>query len=270
MIRLIGFDLDDTLLNSQKEIGDKEAIQEAIKRGVKVVFCSGRPLVKQTIDYYKEIDFVNDAYYVAYNGVVVYKVSDGSIVSMHNLNGFELAHIYEVVSKEAEKIDGDFALYTHYNNSVYTDRLNFFVNLENKYNHIEVIQKEYWKDEKFVAHKFMVGADPKDIKKLFAAIKDKFDDYTCLISMPCFIEIFKKEADKYRGLVEVSKLYGINEDEIMAFGDSMNDYPMIKNAYIGVAMGNSIDEIKKVSKYITDDNDHYGITKALKKYKIID
>ena len=88
--------------------------------------------------------------------------------------------------------------------------------------------------------------------------------------MPCFIEIFKKDADKYQGLVKVAKMYGIKENEIMAFGDSMNDYPMIKNAYVGVAMGNSVDMIKEVSNYITDDNDHYGITKALKKYNVID
>ena len=68
MIKIIGFDLDDTLLNSKKEIGDKEAILKAIDNGVKVVFCSGRPLVKQTIDYYKELGLSQDTYYVAYNG----------------------------------------------------------------------------------------------------------------------------------------------------------------------------------------------------------
>ena len=87
--------------------------------------------------------------------------------------------------------------------------------------------------------------------------------------MPCFIEVFKKDVDKYQGLLKVAKLYGINEDEIMAFGDSMNDYPMVKNAAIGIAMGNSVAEIKKVSDFVTDDNDHFGITKALKKYNVI-
>ena len=50
----------------------------------------------------------------------------------------------------------------------------------------------------------------------------------------------------------------------------MNDYPMIKNAHIGIAMGNSVKEIKKISDYVTLDNDNFGITSALKKYKVIE
>ena len=269
MVKLIGFDLDDTLLNSQKEIGDKEAIVEAINKGVKIVFCSGRPLVKQTIDYYQELSFVDEAYYVAYNGVVIYKVKNSEIVYMNNLKNFDLKAIYDVVKKEADLLDGDYALYVHYDNTVYTDRLNYFVNLENQYNHIDVIEREYWKEKDFVAHKFMVGGDPKDIAILYDKIKDKFSEYTCLISMPCFIEIFNRDADKYQGLVRVAEMYGIEKNEIMAFGDSMNDYPMIKNAHIGVAMGNSVAAIKEVSTFVTDDNDHFGITKALKKYNVI-
>lgn len=269
MIKLIGFDLDDTLLNSKKEIGDKDSVVEAIKKGVKVVFCSGRPLVKQTIDYYQELGFVDEAYYVAYNGVVIYKVSNGEVVYMNNLKSSDLGYIYNTVKLEADLLDGDYALYVHYDNTVYTDKINPFVNLENHYNHIEVIKRNYWEEKDFVAHKFMVGADPKDIAVLYQKIKDKFPEYTCLISMPCFIEIFKKDVDKYQGLLRVAEMYEIEENEIMAFGDSMNDYPMVKNAAIGIAMGNSVAEIKKVSDFVTDDNDHFGITKALKKYNVI-
>ena len=299
MIKIIGFDLDDTLLNSKNEIGDKEAILKAIDNGVKIVFCSGRPLVKQTVDYYKELGLSQDTYYVAYNGVVIYNVGTGNIEYMNNLNNEDVKKIYHIVNQEIAGLNCNvmkegfskegfskegfskegfskegfskegFSLYIHYNNTVYTDRHNFFVDLEHQYNHIDVIEREFWLDDS-IAHKFMIGADPKDINKLYQLIKDKFTDYTCLISMPCFIEIFKKDADKYQGLVKVAKMYGINENEIMAFGDSMNDYPMIKNAYVGVAMGNSVDKIKEVSDYVTDDNDHYGITKALKKYNVID
>ena len=277
MIKIIGFDLDDTLLNSDKKINDKEAILEAINRGVKIVFCSGRPFVQRTKEYYQELGLNSNTYYVAYNGVVIYDVSNSNIVSMNNLDNYDITYIYQniknvidsVLTNESLSSEG-FALYTHYDNVVYTDRHNHFVDLEHLYNNIDVIERDFWKESSFVAHKFMVGGDPKDIKILYDLIKDKLNDYTCLISMPCFIEVFKKDVDKYQGLVSVARMYGISEDEIMAFGDSMNDYPMIKNAHIGIAMGNSVETIKEVSDYVTDDNDNYGITKALKKYKIID
>ena len=45
-IRLIALDIDDTLLDSTGKIlpSTKKALQKALKQGIKVVLCSGRPL----------------------------------------------------------------------------------------------------------------------------------------------------------------------------------------------------------------------------------
>ena len=42
----------------------------------------------------------------------------------------------------------------------------------------------------------------------------------------------------------------------------MNDYEILKTAGIGVAMGNSIDKLKEIADYITDDIDKDGIYNA--------
>ena len=47
------------------------------------------------------------------------------------------------------------------------------------------------------------------------------------------------------------------------FGDGYNDISLIKAADIGVAMGNSVDELKKAADYVTDDIDKDGVYKAL-------
>ena len=53
----------------------------------------------------------------------------------------------------------------------------------------------------------------------------------------------------------------------MIFGDQGNDLSMFSNPnFIKVAMGNAISEIKDKADYVTDDNDHNGIAKALKKF----
>ena len=46
-IKLVAIDMDGTLLNSQKEISEKnqQVLKEAKKQGVKVVLCTGRPLI---------------------------------------------------------------------------------------------------------------------------------------------------------------------------------------------------------------------------------
>lgn len=46
MIKMIALDLDNTLLNSQKEISERNAkiLRHLHQEGVKVVLCTGRPI----------------------------------------------------------------------------------------------------------------------------------------------------------------------------------------------------------------------------------
>lgn len=55
----------------------------------------------------------------------------------------------------------------------------------------------------------------------------------------------------------------------IAFGDSLNDYEMIKNAGIGIAMGNACDELKEIATYTTSHIDDNGIYNACHKLKLI-
>ena len=56
----------------------------------------------------------------------------------------------------------------------------------------------------------------------------------------------------------------------MACGDSGNDLEMIRRAGLGVAMGNSADDVKAAADFVTTDVDNHGIAHALRHYKIID
>ena len=77
--------------------------------------------------------------------------------------------------------------------------------------------------------------------------------------MPCFIEFMKKGVDKYQGILKVSKLLKIDENKIMAIGDSMNDFSMISNAKYSVAMENGNNKVKENAKYITKTNNEAGV-----------
>jgi hypothetical protein len=61
----------------------------------------------------------------------------------------------------------------------------------------------------------------------------------------------------------------IPKDEVYAIGDGYNDYLMIRDATIGIAMGNAYDEVKKVAKYVTSDVHSGGVYDALKHYHLI-
>ena len=55
----------------------------------------------------------------------------------------------------------------------------------------------------------------------------------------------------------------------MAFGDGGNDIAILRQAGIGVAMGNANDDVKAVANYVTSSVDDDGIANALKHFGVI-
>ena len=65
------------------------------------------------------------------------------------------------------------------------------------------------------------------------------------------------------------KYLNINTDEMLTIGDNLNDFDMIKNAGVGVAVANAYDEIKQVASYTTTNPvEKGGFAEAV--YKFID
>ncbi|EFR42445.1 HAD-IIB family hydrolase [Dialister micraerophilus] len=72
--------------------------------------------------------------------------------------------------------------------------------------------------------------------------------------------------NKERGIFEMMKRYGVNDDQIVVFGDGKNDEAMFRPEWMSVAMGNSHQKLKNLSKYVTDSVDDDGIYNACKKF----
>jgi hydroxymethylpyrimidine pyrophosphatase-like HAD family hydrolase len=53
---------------------------------------------------------------------------------------------------------------------------------------------------------------------------------------------------------------------VMAVGDSLNDLAMIKEAGLGVAMGNAQDTVKEAAAWVTSTNNEDGVAKAIQKW----
>ena len=84
-----------------------------------------------------------------------------------------------------------------------------------------------------------------------------------------FMDINLRGVDKSVGISKVMEYYGLSLREAMAFGDGGNDVPMVRDAGIGVAMGNACEELKAVADYVTLSVDDDGIEAALQHYGLI-
>jgi len=80
------------------------------------------------------------------------------------------------------------------------------------------------------------------------------------------VELNAKGVTKASGIREVCRILGIEMSEVIAMGDGMNDYSMIVEAGLGVAMGNGIEALKQVADFVTVTNEEDGVAKIIREY----
>lgn len=76
-----------------------------------------------------------------------------------------------------------------------------------------------------------------------------------------FLEVFSAAASKSNGLRYLRERYGF--EEVVAFGDNLNDLPMFAQADIKVAVGNAREEVKAAADCIIGTNDDDGVAEYL-------
>lgn len=80
------------------------------------------------------------------------------------------------------------------------------------------------------------------------------------------IDLIPSHVNKGRGILYLMDRYGINKDEVMAFGDAFNDYEMLKCVTYGYAMNNATNEFKDCFDYIASSNNEEGVLEVIETY----
>ena len=77
------------------------------------------------------------------------------------------------------------------------------------------------------------------------------------------LEIFDPAVNKWEGIMHVARRHGVEASQIVAIGDDVNDLPMIRNAGLGVAMGNARPEVLAAAKRVIGSNQDEGLAEFL-------
>lgn len=77
------------------------------------------------------------------------------------------------------------------------------------------------------------------------------------------LEVFDASVNKWEGIQHVAKAHGILPEQIIAIGDDVNDLHMIRNAGLGVAMGNARPEVIQIAKRVIGSNADEGLAAFL-------
>lgn len=262
--KLIAFDLDDTLLNTEKIItpDTKQALLNAQNSGIKLCVASGR-LPYGVRPYALELNVLeNGGYYFGFNGGAVVN-SKNEIISTTYLDSKYIEPVYEILRPT------NITTMVHKGDVIYADKkVNKYIDVESQavglpLNTVDDIAEFVdWK-----LHKFLLGGEPEELKVVEKELLSRFEnELDIYFSAPWFLEVMPKGINKGIGVEKICRDMNISLDEVIAFGDSGNDISMLKKAGLGVAMGNADESVKKCADYITDTCDADGIAKALGKF----
>lgn len=268
MTKLIALDLDNTLLNSQKEISPRNtaALKKLHEEGVKVVLCTGRP-INAIWSYIEQLGLTDpDDFTITFNGgLVINNVTKNPL--------FQLGMAYDKL-----KMVYDYAKAGHFPMNV----LNFsevfeMTGMDTPSYYSHVIHNIGYHKEAFeklpkdqLYSKIIMSAQPEVLDRAeqnVPALLKK--DYHVTRSQPVVLEFLPPKADKALGLEKLLQHFKMSFADLMTFGDGDNDLGMTRSAVkgqgVGVAMANAIDEMKRVANAHTSTNDDDGVAEYLAK-----
>ena len=124
---------------------------------------------------------------------------------------------------------------------------------EKKYENEKVIHLQYYPYEE---------SQNDDLDKIFMKSK--------VTHLNISHEITQENTDKGSAILRVAEYYGYNRENTVAFGDGENDITMLKNAQIGIAMGNACQQCLDVADYVTERIEDDGLYNACKHFKWIE
>lgn len=267
MVDLIAIDLDGTLLTDERKVTKEnyEAIHYALKKGVKVVLCTGRPYLGMN-HVVEEVGLTSDDdYIITFNGSLVQKASDGEILARNTMTFDDLKIWKEELDRlklPLNVIDEDYVYYpSSYpdeQSSIYLSDVTVAPSQEKDFESFEP-------DHDF--NKFVIAINEEyldqQLEDLNPALLEK---YSVVKSHPFLLEVMSKGTHKAKGISQLAEFLNIDRSRIMGIGDQENDQTMIEWAGIGVGMDNAVDAVKEVSDDITASNNDSGVAQAIYKY----
>ena len=263
MYKIIALDMDETLLQPNKTISpvDRDALIKAQEMGIYVVLATGRPIfgIRKYID---ELQIPDKGYAICFNGAEVTTIDTKERIYNKKLNGLDLHYLSTLAKKIKVHMHG-FDM-----KGCFSEEMSKYTNLEITLNHIDlnyVNYDDFSDDHEIIKIMFVDEPEILDeaIKKFPSDIYNKFN---IVKSAPFFLEFLNPKADKWYALEALANHLGIKNEEIITFGDEKNDHMMVKNAGLGIAMGNAIEILKKDAKFVTLKNTENGIAYALNKF----
>ncbi|MFA5449441.1 MAG: Cof-type HAD-IIB family hydrolase [Clostridia bacterium] len=275
--KLIVSDLDDTILRSDYKYSERfvSAVKEYEAAGGKFIIATGR-MTNIVRNICLKIGL--EGALITYQGGMISDIASGKLLKFSSI---PVAYAAEI----GAYLDEREVFYQLYSTTT--------VRKEDGYEHIEAIiangpseysehytkfslapfidagepLSRYMIRKNIDPVKLMIMADPKLVQGYIEELNAKFSGELLInTSKDWLVEIISNKTSKGVAVDWVAKQMGMQKDEVICIGDSLNDVPMIKYAGLGVAVANGSQAAKAAADIIAPSNDEDGVAYIINKY----
>ena len=280
-IKLVASDLDGTIIDRKNNISEKnfEAIKKLHQKRIPFTICTGKSYSVSK----KICDKFNANFGIFGNGTQIINLHTGKELYKKVLSKEDLLfictfakrhkyhiHLYtdnDIISEKLEYMDlRNYKLREQNSN----DTLNFII--------VKDIFK-YIKENDLNVFSLVISSTNNELQK-FKNILSTNSNIMCIYINKRgkyrdsiinkdyeYLNISPNNTNKNDALSFLRKYLNIEKENVMAIGDNINDFEMIKHSGIGVAVCDSYDDLKLVAKYVTKSSVSEGaFAEAIQKF----
>lgn len=270
-IKMIGFDLDGTLLTDQKELGEYtvQILKRAVEEGIVILPITGRPLCGLP----EEVTGLPGLRYaITANGARILDLKNAAVLKEQLVSVETAEKILDILGNY------DSLREIYYDGTGYAEREkleqidHFFEEgpmaeyVRSTRQPVDNLMDKFRQESREVDKVQGVFADLGEREAALDEIR-KLEGVTITRALHNNIEVNAAGVDKGNALLWLAQYLGIEPEETMAFGDGNNDITLLEKAGTGVAMKNGIEEIKRVADEMTEKtNDEEGVAQFIETY----
>lgn len=261
--KVVAVDMDGTFVNSENTYDHQRfnnVLTRLKKHGVHFIVASGRPFERLKRDFDSFLDKID---IIADNGGIL--VQDNKIIATNTFSNQTSQKILKFLRQDYPGADLiACGLKNSYIFDGASDKFRYFM----KFYYPKAINvssiDEIPQDEVFDKMTIWDPADPQKIETTYNAtaaekIHATSSGFNCTDIVPLGI-------NKATSLKYFLNYFKLTPDQLIAFGDGMNDLEMMQLAGYSYAMANGEDDLKQVAKYEAPSNNKSGVLVVLEKY----
>jgi hypothetical protein len=266
--KLLAFDLDGTLLTSDKRLSsaNRDALADMAAHGAVVALASGR-LGSSMERYADEIPV--DTAQLTLNGAAVFM---GKRHGSRCIHSAPLGAVYagELIRRSAGK---NLAVNYYIDDRLYAVRTPvssqwidlYFAQTATSCELLDSFDRFSGR----LPSKIIFVGDSAELDKEETSYRKEWGSELYIVrTWDYYLEFLNPDANKGSGIAALARAYGIDRSDIVAFGDASNDVPMFETAGTGIAVKNATESAKKAATLVSSwSNDEDAVAREWERLK---